>query len=202
MFILSVIKISVMQNNQSGNQLTQKTGSDKASQMDQNASNDKKVNMKSDLKDSPADSEKLKSETVTIEMPEVKDIPGQENITVPDMREMQDVTISSADEEADELLNSLDNESETEAFTSDSDVSEEEQRQLRRAAGHPANAENRDLAKISLDSTDADGDELSEKGAADDRFGEDLDVPGSEADDDNEDIGAEDEENNAYSRPD
>lgn len=35
-----------------------------------------------------------------------------------------------------------------------------------------------------------------------DRTGEDLDVPGSELDDDNEDIGEEDEENNYYSRRD
>lgn len=35
-----------------------------------------------------------------------------------------------------------------------------------------------------------------------DRTGDDLDVPGSELDDDNEDIGEEDEENNYYSRSD
>lgn len=35
-----------------------------------------------------------------------------------------------------------------------------------------------------------------------DRTGDDLDVPGSELDDDNEDIGEEDEENNYYSQSD
>ena len=35
-----------------------------------------------------------------------------------------------------------------------------------------------------------------------DRSGDDLDVPGSEEDDANEEIGEEDEENNSYSLPD
>ena len=50
-----------------------------------------------------------------------------------------------------------------------------------------------------LDSTDADGDRLNESV---DNIGADLDVPGSEADDANEEIGEEDEENNYYSRND
>ena len=40
---------------------------------------------------------------------------------------------------------------------------------------------------------------LNEKGFADDRSGDDLDVPGSELDDKMERIGSEDEENNYYS---
>ena len=47
-----------------------------------------------------------------------------------------------------------------------------------------------------LDSTDEDGTLLNEKI---DHSGADLDVPGSEEDDANEEIGEEDEENNAYS---
>ena len=45
-----------------------------------------------------------------------------------------------------------------------------------------------------VDDTDADGDKLNDA--------HDLDVPGSELDDDNEDIGEEDEENNYYSQSD
>jgi len=48
-----------------------------------------------------------------------------------------------------------------------------------------------------LDDTDDDGDELNESA---DRSGEDLDVPGSEEDDENEALGEEDEENNSYSQ--
>ncbi|WP_293890691.1 hypothetical protein [Flavobacterium sp.] len=41
--------------------------------------------------------------------------------------------------------------------------------------------------------------ELNDKDFRDDKSGSDLDVPGSELDDDMEDIGSEDEENNEYS---
>ena len=50
-----------------------------------------------------------------------------------------------------------------------------------------------------LDTTDEDGDPLNETQAAYGQTGIDLDVPGSETDDGNENIGEEDEENNYYS---
>lgn len=56
------------------------------------------------------------------------------------------------------------------------------------------------LAGATLDALDNDGDPLNEGGGvATDLSGSDLDVPGSEDDDANEDIGEEDEENNFYS---
>jgi len=56
------------------------------------------------------------------------------------------------------------------------------------------------LQRASLDSTDADGDPLNEVNSLkSDVSGSDLDIPGAEADDDNEAIGEEDEENNHYS---
>jgi len=42
-------------------------------------------------------------------------------------------------------------------------------------------------------------DSMNEKGFEDDMSGSDLDVPGSELDDEQENIGSEDEENNYYS---
>ena len=50
-----------------------------------------------------------------------------------------------------------------------------------------------------LDNTDEDGELLNESSFGKDKTGRDLDVPGSEDDDDMEDIGEEDEENNPYS---
>jgi hypothetical protein len=41
--------------------------------------------------------------------------------------------------------------------------------------------------------------QLNEKGFEDDQSGDDLDIPGAELDDDQEEIGSEDEENNYYS---
>ena len=62
--------------------------------------------------------------------------------------------------------------------------------------------EERDLHDAELDTTDNDGEPLNELSSANARSGSDLDVPGSEDDDANEDIGEEDEENNSYSEAD
>jgi hypothetical protein len=43
-----------------------------------------KANRNSDLPDSPRDEEKLKNEETTIDLPDVKDIPGQEHVHPPD----------------------------------------------------------------------------------------------------------------------
>ncbi len=59
--------------------------------------------------------------------------------------------------------------------------------------------EEQQLHKAELDTTDEDGELLNEQSFADSKSGRDLDVPGTEEDDDNEDIGEEDEENNSYS---
>ena len=58
------------------------------------------------------------------------------------------------------------------------------------------------LKKAQLDNVDDDGEPLNEQSLADDVSGEDRDIPGAEADDENEMIGEEDEENNAYSQAD
>ena len=58
----------------------------------------------SDLQDSEKDMAEMKSEPVTIDLPDVKDIPGQENIVPASLGELADVTMSSADEEGDELF--------------------------------------------------------------------------------------------------
>ena len=55
------------------------------------------------------------------------------------------------------------------------------------------------LKEAELDNTDNDGDLLNE---SIDLSGEDLDVPGADFDDEDELIGEEDEENNAYSKDD
>ena len=58
-----------------------------------------KSSKNTDLQDSERDKKELKQEEVTLDLPDVKDIPGQENVNVPNMREMADTTISSDDEE-------------------------------------------------------------------------------------------------------
>lgn len=75
-----------------------------------------------------------------------------------------------------------------------------QERALLDAAGE--DDEERGLHRAALDDTDNDGELLNEVTSATDKSGRDLDVPGSSADDDMEDIGSEDEENNSYSQAD
>ncbi len=141
--------------------------------------------------------DKSEKET-TIDMPEVKDIPGQENVRPPRMREMEDTTASSADEEGEGILDELNSDEggDDELMDDNSNVSRIE-RDLLRKSDRPATDEDEDLEDMKLDSTD-DEDPLNE-GSNPMDMGEDLDVPGAELDDDDEDLGEEDEENNAYS---
>lgn len=161
-----------------------------------------KPNLSGDLKDSPRDEAKLQPDTTVMDMPEVKDIPGQEHVQVPQFQEMQDVTISSADEEGDGLLDDLNTDTDDDTLDDETDVTPLEKKLLKQSEGHPQTDESKDYSEIALDDKDDDGDLLNESGVKQDRSGEDLDVPGAELDDDNEDIGEEDEENNAYSQMD
>lgn len=53
----------------------------------------------SDLPDSHHDEKRLEVEKVSLDLPDVEDIPGQENIIPPKMGFFADTTISSDDEE-------------------------------------------------------------------------------------------------------
>lgn len=80
----------------------------------------------------------------------------------------------------------------------ESDISPEELKILD-TAGTEESRDDENLQRSTLDSTDEDGVPLNE---TDDLAGDDLDVPGSEIDDQDEMIGEEDEENNSFSMPD
>ncbi|MCG2616596.1 hypothetical protein LZZ85_20015 [Terrimonas sp. NA20] len=137
------------------------------------------------------------SKETTIDMPEVKDIPGQENIRPPHMREMSDVTASSPGEEGEGILDNLNKEDDDDDLLDDQSNVSQTERDLLRQSDRPVTDEDQDLENMKLDSTD-DEDELNE-GSNPMDMGEDLDIPGAELDDDDEDMGEEDEENNAYS---
>lgn len=82
----------------------------------------------------------------------------------------------------------------------DADVTDEDLRNLEAAGQNLDTLDNDNLINSALDNVDDDGDPLNEDSSlADDMTGEDLDVPGSSADDADELIGEEDEENNYYS---
>ena len=146
-----------------------------------------------DLAETADDKKHLQPDEANLDLPDVKDIPGQEHIHVPDMKEYADTTISSDDEEG---VGVLDNEDEADV-AGESNVTKQEQQALTDAANKNPDVKDEDnLARAQLDNTDEDGEALNEKINV---SGSDLDVPGSEADDSDEEIGEEDEENNSYS---
>ncbi len=141
-----------------------------------------------DLQDNPRDQDKLAPEETSIDLPEVKGIPGQEHIRVPPAGEMADTKASSADEEGEGLLDDLNEDD----LQGEDNVSDTERKLLDDAASSDPDYEDEQrLREARPDNTDDEGDPLNED--------ESLDVPGSEADDEAEDIGSEDEENNEFS---
>jgi hypothetical protein len=117
----------------------------------------------------------------TIDLPEVKDIPGQENLKPPRLGELADTTASSDDEEGDDILEQDD------LLDPDSNVSRGERVALSRAAGsREIETEDDVINEAALDSTDDDGDPLNEGSFGADVSGDDLDIP---------DVDEEDEEN-------
>lgn len=161
-----------------------------------NSNSNNQKNKLSDDIDSGEDKARMKREITEINLPGVEDIPGQENIKPAPLGDLADVTASSADEEGDDIFNDdLD-----EAINSDPDsnVSPQEKRGLHIAANDmPGDDEN--LRDAALDNTDEDGTPLNEGSFDKNISPNDLDIPGAKQDDASEAIGAEDEENNAYS---
>jgi hypothetical protein len=152
-----------------------------------------KKNSRQDLPDQPKDKSHLQPEEASLDLPDVSEIPGQENITVPPLGELADTTASSDDEEGKGLF---DDEEDDAGIDESSDVSNDERKVLRDATDKVVSEDQEALESARPDEYDEDGELLNERTNA---SGSDLDVPGAELDDDNEAIGEEDEENNPYS---
>src|SRR6266496_2382625 len=130
--------------------------------------------MNADLAETKDDKEHLQPDEGMLDLPDAKDIPGQEHIHVPQMKEFADTTISSDDEEGVSVLN---NEDEIKN-SPDSNVTKEEKKALQDAAEKSSNVKDeKNLEEAQLDQTDEEGEPLNEKT---DISGRDLDVPGSE----------------------
>ena len=146
--------------------------------------------------DSPRDREEMKQEVTEIEIPDISEIPGQENFVPAPLGELADTTISSSDEEGDGLFE--DDIDEDIKNNPGSNVSTTEKEDLRKAANDmPGDDEN--LREAALDNTDDDGTPLNEGSFKKNISATDLDIPGAKLDDADEEIGEEDEENNDYS---
>jgi hypothetical protein len=143
-----------------------------------------------DLAETKDDKKHLQPDKGILNLPDVKDIPGQEHVRVPKLGEFADTTISSDDEEGVRVFGKDEDSDET-------IITDDEKKALREAAEKTPGAEDEDnLERAQLDDRDEDGELLNERT---NNSGSDLDIPGSEDDDENEELGEEDEENNSYS---
>jgi len=154
-----------------------------------------------DIKDSPRDEERLQAEHTIIDMPDVKDIPGQEFVQVPGLGELADTTISSADEEGDEIWDDEVNTDDDRLMPADSEstVSQREKDTLSRTEMDMPTNDNTGLRSAELDEYDDEGEPLNELSRANATSGSDIDTTIVNNDNLMEDIGEEDEENNIYS---
>ena len=150
----------------------------------------KAVSNKNEITDSGEDNKHLQPESANLNLPDVKDIPGQKHVHVPKLREAADTTISSDDEEGKGIFENSEN------LEDDQNVTAEEKELLQQTSESMASKDDMDMRRGILDDKDLEGEPLNE---SEEVSGKDLDVPGQEDDDMNEDIGEEDEENNEYS---
>lgn len=127
-----------------------------------------------------------KNETIQLDLPEVKDIPGQEHIRPPLPAEFRDTTISSADEEGDELFREDEDELTPKG---EGNVSPIEKRMLSEAAEYVDQEEEAELKRAMVENTDEDGDPLNEETGYKDLSAKDLDIGDEYEDDEDEELG-------------
>jgi hypothetical protein len=129
-----------------------------------------------DIQDSPEDQEKLKPDQVTLNLPELKDIPGAGRSGKNASLLPGDTTISSADEEADDLLDDDEDDDlmEENNLRDETKVTPVEKKMLRDSLD-PSYDTDLPVHSISLDRKDNEGVLLNASGMDRDLFGEDLD---------------------------
>jgi hypothetical protein len=152
---------------------------------------------RADITDPARDRDRLKPDEANFELPDVKDIPGQEFVHAPPMGAFADTTISSADEEGEGVFED-DEEDETSIIQgTTADLSKEDKRVLETAEYYMPTRDEESLHQAELDDTDSEGDSLNERSV--DLSGSDLDIPVDESDARNENSGQGDEENKFFS---
>lgn len=150
-----------------------------------------------DLPDSKEDREKLQPEETFIDLPDVKDIPGQEFVNAPPVGSLGDTTISSADEEGANVFDKDDDE-DLRRTGNDADVSRNERRALEQIDYMPTTDED-NLVNARMDNVDFQNEPLNERSFGEERSGRDLDIPGNTDETTTDALGQRDEENKHYS---
>ena len=121
-----------------------------------------------DLPDNEHDAQRLQGDEAILDLPDVKDIPGQEFVHVPPLGEMADVTISSADEEGAGLFDDVPDE--RNITRGDEELGRNEKQALERGADYQPSRDEDALRRSALDSTDEEGEPLNEKSFGDERL--------------------------------
>ena len=148
-----------------------------------------------DLKDSERDRERLKQDKGSLDLPEVKDIPGQEHVHVPPPGEMADITVSSDDEEGIGVFEDDEEDETIIVMGSEADIPDDDKTALERMDHLDVNENDDEIVVRGFpDDRDTEGDQLNERI---DVSGSDLDTAVDDEDDANENIGKEAGEHSA-----
>jgi hypothetical protein len=158
---------------------------------------ERKSSAPNDLPDSKEDQEKLQAEETFIDLPDVKDIPGQEFVNAPPAGVLGDTTISSADEEGTNVFDRDDDE-DLRRTGNEADVTRNEKQTLEQNDYMPTRDEN-NLQDARMDNVDFQNEPLNERSFGEERSGRDLDVPGNSDETRTSSREQGDEENKYYS---
>lgn len=170
------------------------------SDQDINSNNaEQKSSVLNDLPDNERDAEKLRSEEVVMDLPDVKDIPGQEFVHAPRLGEMADTTMASADEEG-ANIEGLNDDEEDEDVDDDFTVTPDEKAALDDDMYMPTRDED-NLRRARMDNVDFEGEPLNEEsfGVGQSLAGSDLDTGDMPDETGTDALGQGDEENKHFS---
>lgn len=120
-----------------------------------------------DLPDSKEDEKKLQTEETYMDLPDVKDIPGQEFINAPPAGILGDTTASSADEEGLSVFDRDDSDN-LKRTGNDADVGRQERKALEQTDYLPTRDES-NLQNARMDNVDFQNEPLNEKGFGEER---------------------------------
>jgi len=149
-----------------------------------------------DLPDAENDRNKLQAEETYIDLPDVKDIPGQEFVNAPPLGALGDTTIASDDEEGRSVFDTDDDEDLRRG--TEADVGRDERKALEQTEYMPTRDED-NLQNARMDNVDFQNEPLNERSFGEERTGWDLDVPGNTDETRTDAMGQGDEENKLYS---
>ena len=152
-----------------------------------------------DLQDNEHDRERLQPEETILELPDVKDIPGQEFVHPLPLGGLADTTISSADEEGEGLFED-DEEDDTDiVMGTEADVSNAERDMLEKNDTYMPTRDEAYLQQATMDNTDFEGEALNEESFGSELSGRDLDTGDMDDGTRTDALGQGDEENQNFS---